>query len=290
MRKLTKKEGVDVVFEHVGPDTFAQSMFCLKRGGMLVTCGSTTGVSTEINLFQLYQRQLRLIGSFGCNLRNLATVLDKMAKGIARPVIDTDDPPRRHRRSACAAGIAQRLRQDHRNALSDAPSSTAPGTRRQKPLARQYASAQRIVRSRRFLSPDRAGILRGLMGAVRWLGPERAERGAIRLFRIFGPLTPRKPHGRCEHRGRLSGEKRSRTGQRSSVAHGTISRKVIVEFVFLEELAAGVRSRAARRRAKSRSRASISSWRFATTASRRSSLRRTSPTGRFSASWRTSSG
>jgi alcohol dehydrogenase len=89
VRKLTDKRGVDVVFEHVGPDTFAQSMFCLKRGGVLVTCGSTTGVSAEINLFQLYQRQLRLIGSFGCNLRNLATVLDKMATGIARPVIDT---------------------------------------------------------------------------------------------------------------------------------------------------------------------------------------------------------
>ena len=89
VRKLTRKQGVDVVFEHVGPDTFAQSMFCLKRGGILVTCGSTTGVSTEINLFQLYQRQLRLIGSFGCNLRNLATVLGKMAAGVARPVIDS---------------------------------------------------------------------------------------------------------------------------------------------------------------------------------------------------------
>ncbi len=89
VRKLTNKEGVDVVFEHVGPDTFQQSMFAMKRGGVLVTCGSTTGVSSEINLFQLYQRQLRLIGSFGCNLRNLATVLDKMAKGIARPVIDS---------------------------------------------------------------------------------------------------------------------------------------------------------------------------------------------------------
>jgi alcohol dehydrogenase len=64
-------------------------MFCLKRGGVLVTCGSTTGVSTEINLFQLYQRQLRFIGSFGCSIRNLATVLDKMAAGIAKPVIDT---------------------------------------------------------------------------------------------------------------------------------------------------------------------------------------------------------
>jgi alcohol dehydrogenase len=89
VRKLTGKQGVDVVFEHVGPDTFQQSMFAMKRGGVLVTCGSTTGVSSEINLFQLYQRQLRFIGSFGCNLRNLATVLDKMAAGIARPVIDS---------------------------------------------------------------------------------------------------------------------------------------------------------------------------------------------------------
>ncbi len=89
VRKLTDKEGVDVVFEHVGPDTFARSMFSMKRGGVLVTCGSTTGISTEINLFQLYQRQLRLIGSFGCTLKNLAQVLDKMAAGIARPVIDT---------------------------------------------------------------------------------------------------------------------------------------------------------------------------------------------------------
>ena len=89
VRKLTKKRGVDVVFEHVGVDTFPMSMFCLKRGGTLVTCGSTTGINVEINLFQLYQQQLRLIGSFGCTIRNLRDSLAKMAAGIARPVIDT---------------------------------------------------------------------------------------------------------------------------------------------------------------------------------------------------------
>ncbi len=46
VRKLTKKKGVDVVFEHVGADTWAGSMLCMKRGGRLVTCGSTSGVST----------------------------------------------------------------------------------------------------------------------------------------------------------------------------------------------------------------------------------------------------
>jgi alcohol dehydrogenase len=89
VRKLTKKRGVDVVFEHVGPDTFQASMFCLRRGGVLVTCGSTTGVSSEINLFQLYQQQLRLIGSFGCTIRNLADSLAKMATGVTAPVIDS---------------------------------------------------------------------------------------------------------------------------------------------------------------------------------------------------------
>lgn len=89
VRKLTKKKGVDVVFEHVGVDTWAGSMFCLKKGGRLVTCGSTTGISTSINLYQLFQQQLRLIGSFGCSIRNIAESLDKMAAGIAKPVIDT---------------------------------------------------------------------------------------------------------------------------------------------------------------------------------------------------------
>ena len=88
VRKLTRKRGVDVVFEHVGVDTFPMSMFCLKRGGTLVTCGSTTGINVEINLFQLYQQQLRLIGSFGCTIGNLREALRKMGAGIARPVID----------------------------------------------------------------------------------------------------------------------------------------------------------------------------------------------------------
>src|SRR3984885_9764198 len=49
-RKTTKKKGVDVVFEHVGADTFNGSLLTLKRGGRLVTCGSTSGPTTSINL------------------------------------------------------------------------------------------------------------------------------------------------------------------------------------------------------------------------------------------------
>ena len=43
VRKITAKKGVDVVFEHVGAETFAGSLLALKRGGRLVTCGATSG-------------------------------------------------------------------------------------------------------------------------------------------------------------------------------------------------------------------------------------------------------
>jgi alcohol dehydrogenase len=89
VRKLTGRKGVDVVFEHVGADTFNGSLLCLKRGGRLVTCGSTSGPTTTINLMQLFQQQYRITGSFGASIRNIRESLAKMAGGML-PVIDTE--------------------------------------------------------------------------------------------------------------------------------------------------------------------------------------------------------
>jgi NADPH:quinone reductase-like Zn-dependent oxidoreductase len=91
IRRLTGKKGVDVVFEHVGAATWEGSLFSLKPGGRLVTCGSTSGVTAATNLMMLFQRQLRIIGSFGCTMQNVREGLDWMARGI-RPVIDTVVP------------------------------------------------------------------------------------------------------------------------------------------------------------------------------------------------------
>jgi NADPH:quinone reductase-like Zn-dependent oxidoreductase len=88
VRRLTKRKGVDVVFEHVGAETWNGSLLCLKRGGRLVTCGSTSGVSVQMNLMQLFQQQYRIFGSFGCRIGNMRESLDKMATGLT-PVIDT---------------------------------------------------------------------------------------------------------------------------------------------------------------------------------------------------------
>ena len=43
VRRITGKEMVDIVFEHVGEDTWGESMKSVKPGGTVVTCGATTG-------------------------------------------------------------------------------------------------------------------------------------------------------------------------------------------------------------------------------------------------------
>ncbi|MBB4076944.1 alcohol dehydrogenase [Bartonella fuyuanensis] len=89
VRKLTQKKGVDVVFEHVGVDTWNGSLLCMKKGARLVTCGSTSGVSAPLNLMQLFQQQLKIFGSFGCRIENMKNAMQKMAQKIVYPVIDT---------------------------------------------------------------------------------------------------------------------------------------------------------------------------------------------------------
>ena len=90
-RRVTDKRGVDVVFEHVGAATWAASLLSLRMGGRLVTCGSTSGVSADTNLMMIFQRQIRIIGSFGCRIENVRNAVAKMAAGI-RPVLDTVVP------------------------------------------------------------------------------------------------------------------------------------------------------------------------------------------------------
>jgi len=91
VRKLTKKKGVDVVFEHTGADTFPGSLLSLKKGGRLVTCGATSGPTITFNLMQLFQQQYKIFGSFGASMKNIRDSLTKMTQGIS-PIIDTEVP------------------------------------------------------------------------------------------------------------------------------------------------------------------------------------------------------
>ena len=92
-------EGEDVVREVTlgAEDVASEGIWSITNIGLLLVGGivlfilfnpgsteriATTGIKAEINLFQLFQRQLRLIGSFGCNMRNIETSLEKLAAGL----------------------------------------------------------------------------------------------------------------------------------------------------------------------------------------------------------------
>jgi NADPH:quinone reductase-like Zn-dependent oxidoreductase len=88
VRKVTEKEGVDIVIEHVGPATWEESMKSLKPAGTLVTCGATTGPNVGIDLRFLYSRQLSILGSYMGTMGELYEVLGHIFAGRLKPVID----------------------------------------------------------------------------------------------------------------------------------------------------------------------------------------------------------
>jgi NADPH:quinone reductase-like Zn-dependent oxidoreductase len=88
VRKITNKEGVDIVVEHVGAATWDESVKSLKSGGTLVTCGATTGPNVGIDLRHLFARQLSLLGSYMGTMGELREVLGHVFAGRLRPVVD----------------------------------------------------------------------------------------------------------------------------------------------------------------------------------------------------------
>jgi NADPH:quinone reductase-like Zn-dependent oxidoreductase len=92
VRKLTQKEGVDIVIEHVGVATWGESVKCLKPGGTLVTCGATTGFEASIDLRFLFSRQLSLLGSYMGTMSELREAMGHIFAGRLKPVVDRAFP------------------------------------------------------------------------------------------------------------------------------------------------------------------------------------------------------
>ena len=94
VKKITSKQGVDVVFEHVGQATWSESIRSLRAGGTLVTCGATTGFEGSIDLRVLFARQLSLLGSFMGNMGEFHEVMKHVFAGRLKPVVDKSFPLR----------------------------------------------------------------------------------------------------------------------------------------------------------------------------------------------------
>lgn len=92
VREITKKEGVDVVFEHIGKNVFPQEVGLLKMGGTLVATGATTGYDSTLDLRFLFFKGTNLLGSTQGTKAELERVIYWLSKNKIKPLIATTLP------------------------------------------------------------------------------------------------------------------------------------------------------------------------------------------------------
>ncbi|MFQ5970097.1 MAG: zinc-binding dehydrogenase [Nitrososphaerales archaeon] len=85
--KLTN--GVEVVFDHVGTQTWNTSLSCLKQGGKMLVCGATTGETTSIDIRTVYNKQASITGAYLGTKSQLIGLLEFMKLKKIRPLIDS---------------------------------------------------------------------------------------------------------------------------------------------------------------------------------------------------------
>jgi NADPH:quinone reductase-like Zn-dependent oxidoreductase len=80
--------GADIVFDSLGKNTFGQSLTMVRRGGVVVTVGSTTGSRVELELRVVFSKRLTVLGAYLGGMGVLPRILSLFARGALTPVID----------------------------------------------------------------------------------------------------------------------------------------------------------------------------------------------------------
>jgi len=80
--------GVDVVINFTGGDTWVPSLRCIKRGGKLLVCGATAGHDPKEDLRYIWTFEINVVGSNSFYDEDLKGLMQLIAEGKMRPVID----------------------------------------------------------------------------------------------------------------------------------------------------------------------------------------------------------
>ncbi|MGZ3687594.1 MAG: zinc-binding dehydrogenase, partial [Bdellovibrionota bacterium] len=85
-------KGVDIAVDHVGKDTFQESLKSLKWGGRFVTCGATSGGEVEVDLKAVFFKNLSILGSTMGSKADLIRIVELVHQGRIRAVVDRTIP------------------------------------------------------------------------------------------------------------------------------------------------------------------------------------------------------
>ncbi|MFT3864037.1 MAG: crotonyl-CoA carboxylase/reductase [Solirubrobacterales bacterium] len=80
-------EDPHIVVDYTGRDTFGKSVFLCRRGGAVVTCGSSTGYSHTYDNRYLWMRLKRIIGSHGANWQECVEANRLLSLGRVVPTL-----------------------------------------------------------------------------------------------------------------------------------------------------------------------------------------------------------
>ena len=82
IRELTGGDDIDIVFEHPGRETFGASVYVARKGGVIVTCASTSGYMHQYDNRYLWMNLKRIIGSHFANYREAWEANRLIDKGL----------------------------------------------------------------------------------------------------------------------------------------------------------------------------------------------------------------
>jgi NADPH:quinone reductase-like Zn-dependent oxidoreductase len=92
VKKITRRQGVDVILDHIGADTWDRNIRSLRMGGRLVTCGVTSGFEVATDIRYIFFRRLSVLGSTMGTKGELLEIMRMVERGALKPVIDSVFP------------------------------------------------------------------------------------------------------------------------------------------------------------------------------------------------------
>lgn len=92
IRNMTGGADPDIVFEHTGRDTFAASVFTARKGGIVVTCASTSGYMHEYDNRYLWMNLKKIIGTHFANYREAWEANSLVSRGAIHPTLSSIFP------------------------------------------------------------------------------------------------------------------------------------------------------------------------------------------------------